>query len=274
LNPPEIFGIEKESAILSNFHFGLSKPFASEILQGVNETSLVTKGLAIALMILGLWVVSFFGLLSVNLNDVPLHLIAIAVLWQMFLTTGLFITAHDAMHGSIEPKNPKANAIVGTVAVFIYGMFSYRQLLQKHWQHHHFPASDRDPDFHNGIHTNPVAWYVHFMKNYWGWRQLIGFTIFYYFAKDILHIHFINLVLFWIVPLILSSLQLFYFGTFLPHHRPVQGYTNSHRAQTSSLPVFWSFITCYHFGYHEEHHEYPDVPWWQLPTVYRARQLN
>ncbi|HEY9845933.1 MAG TPA: fatty acid desaturase, partial [Candidatus Caenarcaniphilales bacterium] len=80
-----------------------------------------------------------------------------------------------------------------------------------------------------------------------------------------------NLTLFWVVPSILSSVQLFYFGTFLPHQEPQAGYIEPHRAQSTPLPVFWSFITCYHFGYHQEHHEYPHVPWWQLPAVYQAR---
>lgn len=274
MNPSEVLEIEKESATLSNVDLSLSNATIAEIIQGTNRTSLLTWGLAIALLILSLWLLSFVCLLSINLNDFPKWFIAIAVLWQMFLSTGLFITAHDAMHGSVIPHNPKLNAIVGSITVFIYGMFSYKQLLQKHWQHHHFPASAKDPDFHNGIQTNPIAWYIHFMKNYWGWRQLIGFTVFYYIVKDIFHIPFSNLILFWIIPLVLSSLQLFYFGTFLPHHQPTEGYTNPHRAQTSSLPIFWSFITCYHFGYHEEHHEYPNVAWWQLPDIYRSRHLN
>ncbi|MFB2979106.1 fatty acid desaturase [Microseira sp. BLCC-F43] len=49
------------------------------------------------------------------------------------------------------------------------------------------------------------------------------------------------------------------------------GYTNPHRCQSNSLSTFWSFITCYHFGYHEEHHEYPEVPWWQLPIIRKRR---
>jgi beta-carotene ketolase (CrtW type) len=47
------------------------------------------------------------------------------------------------------------------------------------------------------------------------------------------------------------------------------GYTNPHRAQSNPLPIFWSFITCYHFGYHQEHHEYPHVPWWKLPEIHK-----
>jgi beta-carotene ketolase (CrtW type) len=65
---------------------------------------------------------------------------------------------------------------------------------------------------------------------------------------------------------------LFYFGTFLPHREPEEGYSNIHCAQSNSLPVFWSFITCYHFGYHQEHHEYPHVPWWHLPVIYKDQK--
>lgn len=189
----------------------------------------------------------------------------------MFLYTGLFITAHDAMHGSVYSSSPKVNALIGRLAVFAYGLFSYQELLQKHWLHHRHPASELDPDFHDGTHQNPIAWYFHFMKGYWTWRQLVGFTIIYQIATWILKIPEMNLFLFWIAPLLLSSMQLFYFGTFLPHREPEEGYSNSHRAKTNPLPLVWSFITCYHFGYHEEHHEHPQVPWWQLPTVHQLR---
>lgn len=34
-----------------------------------------------------------------------------------------------------------------------------------------------------------------------------------------------------------------------------------------------SFLTCYYFGYHLEHHLYPNVPWWRLPERYAACKL-
>ncbi|MGK7928227.1 MAG: fatty acid desaturase, partial [Spirulina sp.] len=77
----------------------------------------------------------------------------------------------------------------------------------------------------------------------------------------------LNLLLFWLLPSAFSSLQLFFFGTFLPHRQPKGGYNNPHRAQSHALPIFWSFIACYHFGYHREHHENLDVPWWKLPEL-------
>lgn len=228
-------------------------------------------GLIIAVLIISLWSISLVCFLSINLREFPTWLILLAMLWQAFLYTGLFITAHDAMHGSVFPQNPKVNALVGRIAVLAYGLFPYRKLLQKHWLHHKHPASELDPDFHNGINKNPIAWYFHFMKGYWDWRQSIGFFLIYNLAKFGLPVCEGNLILFWAIPPILSSVQLFYFGTFLTHKEPEGGYTNPHRTQTNPLPLVWSFITCYHFGYHEEHHEYPSVPWWQLPAVHKLQ---
>lgn len=229
------------------------------------------QGLLIAVTIITCWVSSIGYLLATNITKFPVWLLPVVMLWQMFLYTGLFITAHDAMHGAVLPQNPRVNTFVGRLSVLLYGLFSYKKLLQNHWLHHHYPASDRDPDFHDGTHANLIAWYTYFMRRYWGWRQLIGFTIVYQVATLVLHVSPVNLFLFWVIPSILSSIQLFYFGTFLTHSEPKTGYTNSHRAQTNALPVFWSFITCYHFGYHEEHHECPHVPWWQLPSVHKQQ---
>jgi beta-carotene/zeaxanthin 4-ketolase len=87
------------------------------------------------------------------------------------------------------------------------------------------------------------------------------------FLSYIFQICPINVGLFWAFPLILSSLQLFYFGTFLPHRQPLEGYNNFHRANSTQLPIFLSFLSCYHFGFHQEHHEFPYIPWWQLPMI-------
>ncbi|MBL1178555.1 beta-carotene ketolase CrtW [Pantanalinema sp. GBBB05] len=229
------------------------------------------SGLLIAILIISLWAISFTYLLTVNIAELPIWSIPLLMVWQGFLFTGLFITAHDAMHGSVLPQNPKINHLVGSITVFAYALFSYKDLLQKHWSHHRYPASEFDPDFHDGSHPHPIAWYVHFMKGYWNWRQWIGFTVLYPLVKLAFHTSHLNLILFWILPLVLSSIQLFYFGTFLTHREPAAGYTTPHRAKTNPLPTVWSFITCYHFGYHEEHHECPYVPWWKLPAIYQSR---
>ena len=231
-------------------------------------------GLLIALSIISIWATSLFFLCSLDLNQVPDWIIPLAMLWQIFLYTGLFITAHDAMHGAVFPLNPKVNNGIGAAVLLLYGLFSYKKLLKKHWMHHHHPATHLDPDFHDGKHRNPIAWYLYFMKGYWSWRRLFGLMTVFNVLSLVLHVPEQNMILFWVLPSILSSVQLFFFGTFLPHREPKTGYSSTHRATTYALPPLWSFIACYHFGYHEEHHEHPNVPWWRLPKIYKIRSAS
>jgi beta-carotene ketolase (CrtW type) len=253
--------VQSEQAFLQSI-----KPTSRGINEGTNT------GLLIAFTIIGLWASNLIFLLSLDISKIQPFWIILAIAIQTFLSTGLFITAHDAMHGVVVPHNPKANTLIGSIAVLLYGLFSYKELLKKHWLHHHHPASELDPDFHDTRHKNFFAWYFHFMKGYWSWTQMIGLMLLFNGLKYTLPIPEINLTLFWGIPPILSSVQLFYFGTFLTHREPEGGYTNRHRTQSSSFPVLWSFITCYHFGYHQEHHECPHVPWWKLPEVYKMNQ--
>jgi beta-carotene/zeaxanthin 4-ketolase len=211
--------------------------------------------------------------MSVDVKEWNVLFLLTAVLLQTFLYTGLFITAHDAMHGVVCVSNNKMNHFIGWLCLILYGFLSYSKLLKKHWLHHHHPASSIDPDFHNGKYKNFLPWYLFFMKNYWSWRQILFLTTLYNLLHySYLNIPQVNLNLFWVIPSLLSSLQLFYFGTFLPHREPSEGYIQPHRAKTISHPVWLSFITCYHFGYHEEHHEFPHAPWWDLPNVYQMKQ--
>jgi beta-carotene ketolase (CrtW type) len=74
------------------------------------------------------------------------------------------------------------------------------------------------------------------------------------------------LILYWQVPAILSTLQLFYFGTYLPH-RGEHLASNIHKARSQQLNHVWAFISCYFFGYHQEHHAMPWLPWYKLPAA-------
>jgi beta-carotene ketolase (CrtW type) len=243
----------------------------SETRSSIND-SYTYRGVLIALTIIVIWAASLFFFLSTHWTELGIWWIVPSVCWQTFLYTGLFITAHDAMHGLVAPHNLHINHFIGRVAVNLYALFPYNKLLQKHWEHHRHPASEFDPDFHNGKQKNFFAWYLHFLTNYWCWRQVIGLTLIFHSTNLLLNVSKINLILFWALPAILSSVQLFYFGTFLTHKEPRTGYENIHRAQSTHLLPFWSFLTCYHFGYHEEHHEYPRVPWWKLPAVYKMKR--
>jgi len=230
------------------------------------------NGLLIAILILTVWASSLVCLVSLNVDKLPFYWVIPAMTWQTFLYTGLFVTAHDAMHRVVCPYNLKINNLVGWTSTLLYALFSFKKLSENHWQHHHYPARALDPDFHDGRHTNFLAWYCQFIKTYWSWKRLLGLVVIFNLLTRILQIPDVNLTLFWVIPSILSSAQLFYFGSFLPHKEPKGGYNNPHHAQSNQLPVFWSFITCYHFGYHQEHHEYPHAPWWRLPAIYKLNK--
>ncbi|WP_026735441.1 beta-carotene ketolase CrtW [Fischerella sp. PCC 9605] len=249
-----------------------SENWPSQQIKITSEFPIGTAGILIAIVILLLWTINLLVLLSIDFSKLSFSGLLLTIFSQTFLCTGLFITAHDAMHGVVFPKNIKFNHCIGAICLFFYGFLSYKTLLKKHWMHHHHPASELDPDFHDGKHKNLFAWYFHFMKNYWSWGQIITWIIAYNGVHYIFHIPISNLTFFWALPSILSSLQLFYFGTFLTHREPPRGYVQPHYAETTSLPIWLSFITCYHFGYHKEHHEYPHLAWWQLPEIYKLRR--
>jgi beta-carotene/zeaxanthin 4-ketolase len=235
-------------------------------------------GLLISLIIINLWLTSLIFLLLTKISNLTFFAIIISIFLRTFFQTGLFITAHDAMHSSVFPNNRKINNLIGSTATTLYAFLAYRTLLEKHRMHHRFPASQDDPDFHDGSNPGVISWYFRFMKGYLDQRQFwITFTGIIFILtlfNHVFDISIINLILFWILPLLFSSFQLFYFGTFLPHRQPAQGFLDRHCASSTSYSIFWSFITCYHFGYHWEHHEYPKTPWYKLPTFRTETRLT
>ncbi|MBD2329746.1 fatty acid desaturase [Alkalinema sp. FACHB-956] len=230
-----------------------------------------SRGVLVASGVLGIWAISTTVLLSLDWEQIPWSLRGLGFLWQMFLYTGLFVTAHDAMHGSIAPHNRQLNNCIGQVALFCYAMFPFKKMAEMHHLHHAIPARSGDPDYHNGRWSNFFGWYAQFMVNYWSWMRLVLLIGSFHALHQVLQIAEANLTWFWVVPSVASSFQLFFFGTFLPHREPKEGYQNDCHARSTPLSEFWSFITCYHFGYHEEHHEMPHLAWWQLPTARRLR---
>lgn len=221
----------------------------------------------LACLIVTLWAASLVDACTVHLSDTSWLLTIVRVLVRAFLHTGLFIVTHEAIHHNIS-QNPWINDVFGYTTSFLYAVLPYRVLARNHRLHHQFPGTEKDPD--HSI-SGFLLWYFQFMKSYQvGWQVWIslagisfGFSI-----LTALQIPFANLILFWILPMVASSLQLFTFGIFLPHRKTEEGYHDSHAAQSIGLPVVLSFITCYHFGYHWEHHQYPYLPWYRLPQAY------
>ena len=228
-------------------------------------------GLTYAGAIAGCWLAVHIGGIFFwrpALADAPLVLLVI--LAQTWLSTGLFIVAHDAMHGSLAPGRPKLNRAVGTLTLALYAGLSYRQLAPKHAQHHHHVGTDKDPDFNAPDPHRLGPWFLAFFRSYYTHGQIlrITFAALLYLA---LGASLLTITLFWAVPALLALGQLFFFGTYLPHRHDEQGFADHHRARSTRLSPLLSLLTCFHFGgYHHEHHLSPGTPWWELPSVRRA----
>jgi len=211
-------------------------------------------GILVALIVIAAWLVSLIFLLrwDFSWNNPFVYLM---ILVQMHLYTGLFITAHDAMHGTVSSSG-KFNMIIGQICTALYAAFSFNKLLKKHHEHHRYVHSDQDPDYHNGSY---LSWYFSFMKEYMSILQLVFMAI----AFNVLNIWIpeSNLLLFWVAPALLSTLQLFTFGTWIPHHGD---HDNAHHSSSLKKNHLVGFFSCYFFGYHYEHHEWPGIPWWKL----------
>lgn len=230
------------------------------------------KGITAAALIVSGWATLLVVLLSTDPANWSWWVVP-AVLAQTFLYTGLFITTHDAMHRTVAPDFPRINNAIGQLAVGLYALFSYRKLRTKHRQHHRHPASEHDPDFHDGEHDDTLRWYLRFMVGYLSVGQLVGMAVLFNVLWLVAGVGVGNLLVFWVAPALLSTVQLFYFGTVLPHRTPPEGHDDHHRTTSNDYPPALSFLTCYHFGYHWEHHERPDLPWWAL-SRYRNQRLR
>lgn len=217
-----------------------------------------------------LWAASLVFLLTRPVGPDSIWWIPPGILAQTFLYTGLFITAHDAMHGSIAPGRKHVNRFFGTLCVILYALFSYRRLLEKHHEHHRHPGTNEDPDFHDGQNEGFFAWYFNFIKTYVTIWQLLGMAVAFNLLEHFVGVPIQNLLLFWVLPSLLSTVQLFYFGTWLVHRPKGSALDHQHHARSNDYPAWLSFFTCYHFGYHLEHHTAPWVPWWRLPSARRS----
>jgi len=212
--------------------------------------------------------------LRIDLLALPLWTLVLIVLLRTTVQTGLFITAHDAMHGLIVPTRPGWNHSLGALFLGLYAGLAYRPCLRKHHRHHAYSGSPLDPDFCVDRSAGAVGWYFRFMGGYLSPGQMTRLLAFWcllgwIFASTHPGI-WINLLLICVLPLVLSSLQLFVFGTYLPH-RSQQGPDAEEGPRSLDLPGWLSLLTCFHFGYHRAHHDHPHLAWFQLPSVHCPR---
>ncbi len=218
------------------------------------------------------WVaIHLVGIFAVDLAVAPWWGVVPLVLAQAWLSTGLFIVAHDCMHGSFAPGRPALNRAVGRFCLMIYAGLDYDRLLPAHHKHHSHVGTADDPDFHAPDPTKPLPWLISFFHGYYTHAQLLRITL----AACVwmlLGAQLLNIAVFWAVPALLALGQLFYFGTFLPH-RHAEAFADHHNARSTRLPHWASALTCFHFGgYHHEHHLHPRLPWWALPGARLAER--
>lgn len=228
-------------------------------------------GLFVAFSLLGAW----FLALALALSQVHLSTMAdmLSYAWLsliiQWLYVGLFITVHDACHGSVAPGKPRLNLWIGRVFAFLYAGLNFDQLQRKHARHHLFSGTLADPDFHAPEKASFIFWHFRFFRQYITvWPILIMCAIAQILMHG-LHIAKMNVFIFWVAPSLLSSLQLFYFGTYLPHLEAKKiDFSDHHRARNFAVPFVGSLISCYHFGaFHHRHHQMPALPWFKLPKV-------
>lgn len=224
-------------------------------------------GVLIALLIILAWGAHLFYLLVYLTVDPASLAFWLHLLFQTWLFTGLFITAHDAMHSTVS-RHKGLNNTIGFVATQLYAGLWYPQLLKQHRLHHQHPGTGDDPDYHVG-NQNFFVWWFSFMKHYLTIGQIVIMAVL--FNLGLLFFTELQLIVFWIVPAVLSTFQLFYFGTYRPHRLPHENDMQPHNARTQKRNHLWALLSCYFFGYHSEHHDSPKTPWWQLYKMKDSR---
>ena len=226
------------------------------------------KGLGLAASIAAAWLVlHLYGVFFHRWTLLGIVAAPFLIAIQCWLNVGLFIVAHDCMHGSLAPFRPAVNKWVGRLCLGIYAGFSYDRLIGKHFDHHRYPGTAQDPDFNDEDPKHFWRWYLAFFSRYFGWQPLVFMTVISGIYQWVFGVQLSNLLALWAAPAILSSFQLFYFGTYLPHRHEEEGFPDRHNARSNDFSWLVSLLTCFHFGYHQEHHISPNVPWWQLPQV-------
>lgn len=225
-------------------------------------------GLALAGLIVAGWATAHvFAVFFYPWEGAGPWLAPLMVALLCWLYVGLFIIAHDCMHGSLVPFRPALNAWIGRLVLTLYAGFDFDHMNRKHHLHHRHAGTDGDPDFDARAPHGFWSWYLKFFTEYFSGREFVII-----FAVVCLYLvigaPLLNIWVFWALPAVLSSLQLFAFGTYLPHKPADPAFADRHNARSNRFSWITSLITCFHFGYHHEHHEHPGLPWWRLPAAH------
>ena len=227
-------------------------------------------GLSLAGGVFAGWLaIHLYGMFVFDLTWITLPVALAMAAVQCWLSVGLFIVSHDAMHGSLVPRGTTVNGIIGGSLLFLYAGFGWRKMKRAHFSHHEAPGTPNDPDF-SAEHPNRFwPWYTTFLMRYFGWRSAIFVSTVVTVYWAVFGVPVEKIVLLYGLPAIASSMQLFYFGTYRPHRHDEMAFADRHNARSERFGSLVSLATCFHFGYHREHHCAPHVPRWSLPATRR-----
>ena len=121
-------------------------------------------GLLFAFLVISIWILTLKHALfshTINIFTTPFLFLTVNHLY-----TGLFITAHDSIHGTICSSFPKLNGMIGRFCLMVFAGFDYDLIREEHWKHHsHAGLVNEDPDYHRGDTSFP-AWFLSFMLHY------------------------------------------------------------------------------------------------------------
>lgn len=239
----------------------------------ISSDARANTGYALAAAIVAVWAAIHFGaIFAFPLAGWGWAAAVPLVLLQTWLSTGLFITAHDCMHGSFAPGRPRLARTVGRITLMMYAAIDYDRMLPNHFAHHRHVGTAQDPDFDAANPTRPLPWLKHFFGGYYTNVQLLRIVAI-LSVYQLLGASLLNILVFWAVPALLALLQLFFFGTFLPHRHETAPFADRHNARSNGFSPALSVLTCFNFGgYHHEHHLHPQTPWWRLPETRTPRR--
>ena len=245
----------------------------SDSLKGRNQ-----RGLQLGILIGISWLVTLFIGLRMELNQLHPLLITAWILARSFLHTGLFILAHDAMHNSLVPGHGLINQRAGRLCLWLYAGLNYDDCKANHRKHHLMPESEADPDYCPIENPSVLAWLIRFLRNYLNPAQLARLSIVLMSLSLVAQAHqanlFVNIFVSYLLPLLISTSQLFFVGTYLPHRKGRHQRGGEVSTKSLNLHPFLSLIACYHFGYHCEHHNNPKTPWFLLPELRTSRFVH
>ncbi|MDG5746895.1 fatty acid desaturase [Qipengyuania sp. XHP0207] len=228
-------------------------------------------GLALTAAIFAAWLsIHLYAMFVFALGWSTLPAALAIALVQCWLSVGLFIASHDAMHGSLVPGGGRINDVIGGFLLFIYAGFAWSRMRDAHFAHHNAPGTATDPDFSAAHPTRFWPWYATFLRRYFGWQSVAFVSTVVTTYWLVLGVPVEKIVLLYGAPAIGSSMQLFYFGTYRPHRHRGDEFADRHNARSDDFGTLASLASCFHFGYHHEHHRAPHVPWWRLPAARKA----